>query len=338
MAWSPPAQFRDGRGPVAASLFRWSMPITVHRLVSILCLSAAALVLIDASINAQSPGEPAQEAFRSSVDLVTIQASVRDSRGRIVQGLRPGDFEVRDNGELRPVVELRSDQESPVSLAILVDMSGSMRVGPKIEMARHAFNSVLAQLRAGDEAAVFTFDSSLHERQGFTGDLFELTNALAAFEPFGTTSLYDAIAASAKRIAERTGTHRALVVLTDGTDTSSSLTAEQVSGIAGAIDVPVFVVATTPSIDQRAMLEAVEKPRPSGAVDLRDLAEWTGGQLVFASTFVDNVAATSMIVDGLRQQYVLAIEAASASAWHRLDVRVKTRSATVRARSGYFGG
>jgi hypothetical protein len=79
---------------------------------------------------AQEPSSPQRETFRSAVDLVTIQASVKDSHGRIVNGLTTNDFEVRDNGQLRPILSLRSDRQSPLSLAILVDMSGSMRVGP----------------------------------------------------------------------------------------------------------------------------------------------------------------------------------------------------------------
>ena len=100
------------------------------------------------------------------LDLVTIQASVRDARGRTLQGLTAADFEVRDNGQLRPILSLGSDQSSPLSIAFLVDMSGSMRVGPKIDLARRAYESMLLQLRAADdEAAVFSFDSALHERQ-----------------------------------------------------------------------------------------------------------------------------------------------------------------------------
>ena len=99
------------------------------------------------------------------------------------------------------------------------------------------------------------------------------------FEPFGTTSLYDATAASARRLAARSATNKAIIVLTDGIDTSSSMTAREVSGMASSIDVPVFVVATVPSLDQRVMLEASGRSTPSDAADLRDLSEWTGGQL-----------------------------------------------------------
>jgi VWFA-related protein len=286
----------------------------------------------------ETPGQ-IQQTFRSVVDVVTIQASVRDARGRIVSGLTTPDFEVRDNGQLRPILSLQSDRQSPVSLAILIDMSGSMQIGSKIAMARQAYDSILSQLREGqDEVAVFTFDASLHERRDFTRELGTLKAALSDFEPFGTTSLYDATAASARRLAERSATNKAIIVLTDGIDTSSAMTAREVSGLASSIDVPVFVVATVPSLDQRVMLEATERSAPSDAADLRDLAEWTGGHLVFATTFVETVVAASSLIDGLRQQYVLAIEAANGREWRRLDVRVRRPSTVVKARSGYFAG
>src|SRR4249919_2270515 len=105
----------------------------------------------------EAPDQPAQ-TFRSAVDVVTIQASVRDARGRAVSGLTSGDFEVRDNGQVRPILSLRSDRQSPLSVAILVDMSGSMRMGAKIAMARQAYDSILSQLRQGqDEVSLFTF-------------------------------------------------------------------------------------------------------------------------------------------------------------------------------------
>jgi hypothetical protein len=82
-----------------------------------------------------------QQTFRTALDLVTIQASVRDKRGRALGGLTANDFEVLDNGQLRPILSFRSDRQSPVSLAILVDMSGSMSMGSKISMARQAYDS-----------------------------------------------------------------------------------------------------------------------------------------------------------------------------------------------------
>jgi len=306
------------------------------------CKAATIIVILAAvsvgPVAAQIPVEEPRLTFKASADVVTIQASVRDGRGRVVSGLTPADFEIRDNGEVRQILSLRSDRQSPLSLALLVDMSGSMAVSAKVAMARQAYDSILAQLREGqDEVAVFTFDSTLHERQPLTNELSKLKGVLTKFEPFGTTSLFDATASAARRLAGRTGTHKAIVVLTDGIDTSSALTATEVSGLASSIDVPVFIVATVPSVDERFMMESSDRPR-ADAADLRDLSEWTGGKFVFASSLLETIVTASRLVDELRQQYVLAIEAASASEWRRLDVRVKRPSAKVKARSGYFGG
>lgn len=296
-------------------------------------------VLGGVSVRAQDPVERAHTTFKSSADLVSIQASVRDKHGRPLGGLTTADFEVRDNGQPRSILSLRSDRRSPVSLALLVDMSGSMRVGAKIGMARQAFDAILAQLHDGqDELAIFTFDSQLHERQTFTSDISGVKGALERFEPFGATSLYDAAAATARRLAERSAAHKAIIILTDGIDTSSSMTAPEVSGLASSIDVPVYIVATVASPDRLTLLEGAERSGPSDGADLRDLAEWTGGHLVFAGGPAETVMAAFSLLDELRQQYVLAIEAASTPEWRRIEVRVRRGSASVKARSGYFGG
>ena len=214
-----------------------------------------------------------------------------------------------------------------------------MGAGSKIGMAREAVDSVLAQMRQGlDEVAVFTFDSSLREELPFTADWNRVKGSLESIEPFGSTALFDAIAATARTLAQRVGTHKAIMVLTDGVDTSSKLTAPEVSGLAASIDVPVYVVATVPDLDQRSMLESIYRPSRSPAGDLRDLAEWTGGHLAFASTPTETIGAAAHLVQELRQRYVLAIEAAGGREWRRLEVRVRQPSTTVKARSGYFGG
>lgn len=304
-------------------------------------LAAAACVCVQVTAAASALAQDMPQAratFRSALDVVTIHASVRDRQGKLVTGLTPDDFEIRDNGQVRRVLSLRSDRESPISLAILVDMSGSMRLSGKVDMARQAYASVLAQLRAGqDEVALFTFDEALHERRGFTQDIPGLANALDVFEPFGSTSLYDATAATARKLAERAGDNKAIVVLTDGADTSSRMSAGEVSGIAASIDVPVYVVATLPASEQELPLQRVAM-RASDTADLRDLATWTGGQFVFASSLGQTVLAASALITDLRHRYLLGIEAADDPAWRRIDVKVRRPAITVKARAGYFGG
>jgi len=150
--------------------------------------------------------------------------------------------------------------------------------------------------------------------------------------------LYDATAATARHLAERPAAHKAIIILTDGIDTSSSLSAPEVSALASSIDVPVYIVATVASTDRTSLIETVDRNMSSQGADLRDLAEWTGGRLLFTTSFEETVVAAADLLGELRQQYVLAIEASNTPEWRRLEVRVKRSSASVKARSGYFGG
>ncbi|HUE86070.1 MAG TPA: VWA domain-containing protein [Vicinamibacterales bacterium] len=283
--------------------------------------------------------QSAQPTFTSGIDLVTVTATVRDRRGRLVQGLELKDFEVLDNGVRRPIADFRAEP-TPVSLAILFDISGSMRVADRMTAARFAAHHVISWLETGrDEAALFTFDSRLHEVAPFTVDTRVLQGALGEVDPFGATSLHDAIAEAARRVATRTGGRRAVVVITDGIDTASGLTPGEVSGIASAIDVPVYIMATVLPIDHIGREGALPRAGVSH-VDgtVQDLARWTGGALFFVSTPSDTSSVSRLVLDELRMQYVIAFEPAATSGWRPLEVRTRHKDHVVRARSGYIAG
>src|SRR5204863_8208684 len=107
--------------------------------------------------------------FRSAVDLVPISAVVRDGRNRLVTTLNVEDFQVLDNGTRCKIIDFHRDQTSPMTVALLVDVSGSMKIGPKLVFARGVLERMTAELEDGrDEAGLFTFDAALHEQQSFT--------------------------------------------------------------------------------------------------------------------------------------------------------------------------
>jgi len=277
-----------------------------------------------------------QPTFRSAVDRVSVAAVVRDKRGRFARNLRKEDFIVQENGASREILEFHSDVNAPVRVALLFDVSGSMRMSTRLENARQAARHVLAAMKLGaDEAAVFSFDMNLQSLQPFTADASAIESALARVQPYGQTSLYDAIANTSRRVAERAAgdsRRRAVVVFTDGMDTSSQLKPEQVSAIASEIDVPVYVITVVSQGDRdRGTADAPDDP-------LRALARWTGGEMFVTSSPAHESVAARQIVDELRHQYVLAFNASPAKGWHPLDVKTKDRDLTVRARSGYAAG
>jgi VWFA-related protein len=308
-------------------------------------LAAAAALLLPGVAGAQgSSGQPADPApkFRSSVDLVSVAAVVRDRKGRFVSDLSREDFIVVEGGEPRRIVGFEAERNGPVKLAVLFDISGSMRVGSRAVDAKQAARHLFSALKPGDKAALFSFDTRLDQVHGFTTDFGKLESAIETVErPYGQTSLYDAIAETAKSVAtEAAGTNgrvpqrAAVVVLTDGVDTKSRLTAPEVSGIASSIDVPVYVVAVMAPIDDPARLQ--EENVISGA--LKDLSMWTGGELFVASAPAHASQASRQIVDELRNQYLLAFEASPRQGWKPLEIKSRKKNLIVRARSGYLAG
>ena len=280
----------------------------------------------------------AQEAtFKSSVDLVPISALVRDGRGRAITTLQAADFEVRDNGLVRPILGFEVDDHAPVTIAILVDTSGSMSVGSKITTAREVIRGLSADLLDGrDEVGLFTFDGALHQQHPFTQHPPAVNESFSDVAPFGITSLYDAIAETARRLEARPARRRAIVVLTDGVDTGSTLSPSEVSARASAIDAPVYVVATVPAIDHANYVDRASAPNARSTADARDLALWTGGDLLWATRVEDAAVRAGQILAEIRQQYSIVIEAASIDEWRPLEVRVRDRHLVVRARAGYF--
>jgi VWFA-related protein len=166
-----------------------------------------------------------------------------------VQELTREDFRVLEGGESRPILNFWSDEAATVSVGVLVDTSGSMSVGSKMASARSSTDRLLAGLRPDDESAVFVFDSELRELEAFDTDHAHRGKFLSDAHPYGGTSLYDAIAETAQWVADRSATHRAVVVFSDGIDTHSELTAPEVSAIASSIDVPVYLVAKVSPLD-----------------------------------------------------------------------------------------
>lgn len=297
--------------------------------------TAAALMLNSALAFAQAPPVA---SFKSSVDLVRITAVVRDHKGRLVQDLTARDFEILEGTAPRAITDFRSDMAG-VSVALLFDVSGSME--SRLTDAREEAVHVLSWLTDGrDEAGIFTFDTELLEIAPFTTGLKALPAAMASVVPFGQTSLRDAIAQAAQRVGSREGRRRALVVLTDGRDTASRMTSEEVSEIARAIEVPVYIIGVLPSIDnpsEDAGTPSADKPWRAGSLD--ELATQTGGRVFKVSAPGQRSLAARQIVDELRHQYLIAFESSGNPGWHPLLVRTtRDKALTVRARAGYSVG
>ena len=304
-----------------------------------------ASVLVGASsLSAQtdasrSSTQQSQATFKSGVDLVTLSVAVRTEKGRIVRDLQSEDFTVLDSGRPTKIVDFYVG-DSPISLAILLDISGSMAVGGNMDRAREAVNVATMNLRGGeDEAALFTFDSELRQVVGFTKDLEDVRRVSLKGTPWGKTSLYDAIGDTATSVSERANRHRALLVVTDGVDTGSRFTAAQVSAVASSIDVPVYLLTVVTPLDHPGTeFEVTSDSRSTQTSTLDDLARWTGGDMRIASTPAHISMAVQDLFTELRHQYLISFEPGVRPGWHPLEIRTRKKGLVVHARGGYMSG
>ena len=292
----------------------------------------------------QPQGQQAAPRFRSSVDIVSVAAVVRDRKGRFVKDLSQKDFEIVEAGRPRPILDFRAELDGPVKVAVVMDISGSMRMGQRTADARQAASHIFSSLSGSDQAAVFSFDTMLSEVQGFTSDRGKLEAAVKDVDPpFGQTSLYDAIADTARLVAAASATgsrklpqRSAVIVITDGVDTRSRLQPNEVAVVASNIDVPVYVVTVVSTVDDPRKNE--DERDAALASDLQELARRTGGELFITSAPAHASTAARQMISELRHQYVLAFEASNRSGWRPLEIRTRQNSLVVRARSGYSGG
>jgi Ca-activated chloride channel family protein len=259
--------------------------------------------------------------FSTRLEVVRVDALVT-ANGRVVTGLRPDDFEILDNGVAQQV-DLASFEELPLNVTLALDISESVE-GERLEHLRLASHALLDSLTPADQAGLVAFSHAVVRPQATTGDLRALQSALDAVTPRGDTSLVDGVYA-ALTLGGGGDRRSLLVIFTDGADTSSFLSPERVLESARRSDVTVYAVP----------VRGAARPR-----FLEALSELTGGDLVEIVSTRDLTGTFAAILADFRQRYLLSYtpRGVAGAGWHRLEVRVKGRRATVRARAGYMAG
>jgi len=261
-----------------------------------------------------------RQTFTSRIEAVRVDVLVTEN-GKPVQGLSPLDFEVLDNG-VRQRVDLASFEQIPLNVVLALDNSASLQ-GLRLGHLQTAGKRVLEGLKPGDRAALVAFSHIVSPSQGLTDDLDRIRLALDRVRGEGLTSLVDATHAG-MLLGESDAGRSLLIVFSDGVDTSSWLTADAVVETARRGDVVVYGVEVG---DQRVSF-------------LRDLSEVTGGRLFSIESTKDLASAFAGILEEFRMRYLVSYspQGVAPGGWHRLEVRVKHRGATVKARPGYFAG
>jgi VWFA-related protein len=273
----------------------------------------------------------AEDTVRIISNLVPIPASVVDPKGVAIIGLKLEDFELRVDGQVKPISDM-TRAETSVRLVMLFDNSGSVDLAREFEKqaARHFFRKVM---RPADEAAIFSVESESYLAQPLTSNIFLLEQTIENFgKPEGSTSLFDAIIDAAAYLRPYTG-RRVMVIVSDGIETTSRNDFETTIQHVLADDCQIFIVQT--GLYDGANLRALAAERR-----MEQLSGQTGGAVYIPKTTAELEIAFKQIAADLAQQYVLSYypgDERRDGRFHVIDLRLKERKdVRVRARKGYY--
>jgi Ca-activated chloride channel family protein len=305
-------------------------------------LAAVFMILISGSLSAdaqsttgstqvQQPTPGSSGAYTLHVDAeeVVLNCTVLDGKGELVNDLTKSEFKVFEDKALQKVISLQH-QDTPVSIGLLVDNSGSM--GTKRAAVAAAALDLIKASNPQDETFVINFSDQAYLDQDFTSDLDKLKNGLSHLSQSGGTALYDTVVTAANKM-ERSATRprKVLIVITDGDDNASKLTLDNATHRVQDMQGPI--------IYSIGLLFGGDKSRHAKR-DLQALSSETGGIAFFPSTLKDVDSVAAEVARDIRNQYAIAYHSPQASTGGYRTVKVEAHASghgklTVYTRSGY---
>ena len=276
-----------------------------------------------------------QGVFRGGVELVSLNVTAMEG-SKYITDLSQEEFEVFEDGAKQSVTFFARGRQ-PIALAVLLDTSASM--DDRLVTAQEAAVGFAKRLKTDDAMAVIDFDSQVNILQTFTSDTAALEKAIRRTTANGSTALYNAIYISLKELKKVRAAsvdeirRQAIVVLSDGDDTSSLVAYEEVLDLAKRSETAIYSIGLRPqSIGRRDFKEA--------EFVLRQLSQETGGRVFFPTSVNELPKIYEQISEELASQYTLAYTSKNPlrnAAWRRVVVRLSRPGVVARTRQGYFG-
>ncbi len=276
-----------------------------------------------------------QARFGADVNLVQILATVKDQNGALVGSLQKDDFEVSDNGVPQEISKFERRTEQPLSIALMLDTSGSAGKDFKYETdsATRFFHALLSEGNPADAVALYGVGADVSLLRDFTHNYLLLEQQFKYLHTGGATALWNAIYLASGQLEKREG-RKVIVIVTDGDDTYSKMTPQQAREAAHMADAVIYAVVVVPISNDAGR-------NIGGEHALEWLAQGTGGKTFMPAVGPDLDKTFTDIIAELRTQYLLAFYPKNVpptrDRYHSLEVKVKRADLKVSARNGYYG-
>lgn len=282
-------------------------------------------------------GQDKSQIFRAGIEVVSLNVTVVDGQGRYVTDLVQADFSVFEDGAKQDLTFFNKTN-LPIALSLLIDSSASME--QRMDIAQQAAIGFAATIRQQDLAQVVDFDSRVEIKQSFTNNIQELETAIRNTAPGGSTALHNAVYIALKELAKIHARNpdeirrQAIVVLSDGEDTSSLVSFEEVLELAKRSETALYTIGLQPP-----EVSALRGFREAEFV-LHQLAQETGGRSFFAKRAEDLTDVYGKIAEELSSQYSMGYASRNPrrdGAFRRVVVQVDRPNVTPRTKRGYYG-
>jgi Ca-activated chloride channel homolog len=277
-----------------------------------------------------------------SVSAISIAVTVQDKGGKYITDLEQKDFTVYENNVKQTITYFQHDFEAPVSLTVLLDVSGSMGLQDKLKESKEALRYLLDfLLRPQDETSLLIFaDGEVEVAAPFSTDKGVFLAELDKMEAYGQTALNDAVAVS-PGFANRGKTEkRAILLITDGIENDSQATVDQAVEIARRVDVPIFTIGYKIPLSDEYLrkYKRTSTLTSTGIVSsLEKFSQATGGKMFIAADPAELMAALREVQRELSHQYIIGYTSYKnlKNEYRKIRVTTSSKKHKVRTREGY---
>lgn len=267
--------------------------------------------------------------FRIGVDTVFINVSVTDPLNRYVIGLEREHFKIYDERVEQDIVHF-ARESAPVSIAVVFDVSGSMKANGNIEKARSAISRFVSSANPVDEFCLVTFNQQAKLASPFGRDIGNLRSEIAFRQPGGHTALHDAVYMGLEQMKSARHAKKALILISDGEDNSSRYSFTEVKDFARESDVQIYAIGEEGKLGY-------------GRSQIQNIVSLTGGRAFFPDSFNELDYYIDLVMAELRNQYIVGFtpdHKVKDGRWRRLRVKLEPPAGlprlVVHARQGYF--
>jgi len=312
-----------------------------NKVLSALCLVFAAALCPALPSSAQEPAKD-QAAHEYVVRAITLAVTVQDSRGRFVNNLLEKDFTVYENNKKKPLTYFMHDFSAPLSLTVLLDVSGSMALDNKLDECKASLRQLARRLlRPRDEIALLVFaDGQVEVASKHSTNKSDFIAVLDRMEAYGQTALNDAVAVSPEFATRARNEKRALLLITDGIENDSQATPDQALEIARRVDVPIYTIGyKIPKSEQllKQHKRSASLTEAGIVATLDKFARATGGKAYFLNEPTELDAVIEEIRKEQTHQYMIGYTSYQDTAELYRWIRVTTPNYKhkIRTRQGY---